>query len=37
MSFVLAKGRSGFFFYEKTFSQERLSQDRFALGLRIEF
>ncbi len=37
MSFVMAKGRSGFFYYERLLSRERFSQDSLALGIRIEF
>ena len=37
MSFVMAKGRSGFFYYERLLSRERFSQNSLALGIRIEF
>lgn len=36
MSFVLTKGRSGFFMFERSF-QDRITQNRLALGLRLEF
>ena len=37
MSFVMAKGRSGFFYYERLISRERFSQNSLALGIRLEF
>ena len=37
MSFIMAKGRSGFFYYEHLIGRERFSQDNLALGIRLEF
>lgn len=37
MSFVMAKGRSGFFYYERLIGRERFSQNSLALGIRLEF
>ena len=37
MSFVMAQGRSGFFYYERLISRERFSQNSLALGIRLEF
>lgn len=37
MSFVMTKGRSGFFYYERLISRERFSQNSLALGIRLEF
>jgi outer membrane autotransporter protein/uncharacterized repeat protein (TIGR01451 family) len=37
MSFILTKGRSGFFYYERLMSRERFSQNSLALGIRLEF
>lgn len=37
MSFIMAKGRSGFFYYEHLIGRERFSQDSLALGIRLEF
>jgi outer membrane autotransporter protein len=37
MSFIMAKGRSGFFYYERLISRERFSQNSLALGIRLEF
>jgi outer membrane autotransporter protein len=37
MSFVMAKGRSGFFYYEHLIGRERFSQNNLALGIRLEF
>jgi outer membrane autotransporter protein len=37
MSFIMAKGRSGFFYYEHLIGRERFSQNSLALGIRLEF
>jgi uncharacterized repeat protein (TIGR01451 family) len=37
MSFVLTKGRSGFFYYERLINRERFAQNSLALGIRLEF
>jgi outer membrane autotransporter protein/uncharacterized repeat protein (TIGR01451 family) len=37
MSFIMTKGRSGFFYYERLISRERFSQNSLALGIRLEF
>jgi outer membrane autotransporter protein len=37
MSFIMAKGRSGFFYYEHLIGRERFSQNNLALGIRLEF
>jgi uncharacterized protein with beta-barrel porin domain len=37
LSFVMTHGRSGFFYYEKILSRERMSQYSLTLGLRLEF
>ena len=37
MSFVLAHGRSGFIYYEKTLGRTGITQDNLAIGLRLEF
>jgi len=37
MSFVMAHGRSGFFYYERLISRERYTQNSLALGIRLEF
>jgi outer membrane autotransporter protein len=37
MTFLLTRGRSGFFLYQRTLSREGQSQYDFALGIRIEF
>lgn len=37
LSLVMTHGRSGFFYYEKILSRERMSQYSLTLGLRLEF
>jgi outer membrane autotransporter protein len=37
MSFIMAKGRSGFFYYEHLIGRERFSQNNLAIGIRLEF
>ncbi len=37
LSFVLPKGRSGFFYYEKTLGRSGITQDNLAIGIRLEF
>jgi hypothetical protein len=33
----MAHGRSGFFLYDRTFSQDRQVQENLSIGIRIEF